>query len=134
MLKPTVKEMRPGGPLDITTLKGNVRCFFLGWIGFWGMWYIDDFFNWVDHVQGVVRNYPAYKDQRFHRFLAIILPGTTMAGSFVMGITIYIKKRNARKSAQGQWYDKETLSREELYGEKAEPEHSSGSPCDRPPD
>ncbi|WP_315807685.1 hypothetical protein [Pseudomonas sp. C9-3] len=133
MLLPTPKEMRPGGSLDLGTLKGCVRCFFLGWICFFCLWYADDFFLWVDQVRGIVRNYPPYKDQRFHRFLAISLSGAVIVSSFVIGITIYIKRESSRKAARGQWYDKENLTREDLYGDKEKLEESAESPDDRPP-
>lgn len=122
MLMRTPKEMRPGESLEMDTLKGCVRWFLLGWICFFGMWYVDCIGYWMDNVFGVVSDPPTIGQIRFQRFLAISLAGTTIVGSFFMGLNIYIKQKNAKKSARGQWYDKESLTREELYGDKEGPE------------
>ncbi|MGC4009010.1 MAG: hypothetical protein QM805_08505 [Pseudomonas sp.] len=133
MLLPTPKEMRPGGPLDLGTLKGCIRCFFLGWIGFLGLWYAIEIFGGLSSLLGVVSDPPTIGQRRFHRFLAITLGGTTIVTSFFIGLTLYIKQNRAQKAAKGQWYDKENLTREDLYGEQKPSEAAAKSPDDPPP-
>ncbi|WP_315807684.1 hypothetical protein [Pseudomonas sp. C9-3] len=118
MLLPTPKEMRPGGALDIFTLKGNIRCFFLGWICFFGMWYAIEIFGGLEYLLGIVSDPPTVGQRKFYRFLAISLAGPIIFGSLLMGVKIFIKQNRAKKSANGQWYDRGNLTREELYGQK----------------
>lgn len=102
MLLPNPKEMRPGGPLDLGTLKGCVRCFILGWIGFFCMWHVDKIGNWVDWMIGVSSDPVTIGQIRFQRFLAISLAGTTIVSSFFIGLSLYIRRRREKRSSKGE--------------------------------
>ncbi|MFV3335517.1 hypothetical protein ACNFIA_31795 [Pseudomonas sp. NY15437] len=90
-------------------------------------WYVVriEIFGSLESLLGIVSDPPTVGQRRFYRFLAVSLAGTTIVGSFFMGLNIYIKRRHSKESAEGQWYDKENLTQEDLYGERKTPEESS---------
>ena len=133
MLLPTSKEMRPGGALDLGSLKGCIRCFFLGWICFFGIWYATEVSDFIEGVLGIYSDPPSLGKIRFQKFLAFSLAGTAIVVSFIVGLNIYIKQIRVKKSTRGQWYDKENLTYEDLYGDKEDLEESAESPDARPP-
>ncbi|HEF4760089.1 TPA: hypothetical protein SAN82_002521 [Pseudomonas putida] len=115
MFLPTPKEMRPGGPLDIETLTGCIRWFFLGWVGFFGVWYVDDLSLWIDSLLGVVTEPLTSGRVRGHRTLVLLMVGVVIVGSFFKGISLYIKERQAKSLAKDDSHDKESVSRESMY-------------------
>lgn len=102
MFLPTPKEMRPGGPLDLRTLNGCVRCFFLGWICFLGMWYSTEIGMFIDRMLGVVSDPPNIGKISFRKLMAFLLGGGTIITSLFIGIALFVKQKHAQKTDRGQ--------------------------------
>lgn len=113
----------PGKFLDITTYQGGFRSLVVYVIATYAMWHIYDFLAWCRWVFDIPYEIDRGK-QSWSRVWAVIIGGSGILISLAaIIILIPLRRRRARKSAEGQWFDHPDLTREELYGD------NSGSPA-----
>lgn len=111
----------PGKLLDWTTYRGCFRA-----LGFWivmtyAMWYSYEMFHWFDRLVGFEPVPIDPGKQSWSRVWAVIIGGSGILTSIVAMIRLPINRRRTRKSAEGQWFDRPDLTREELYEKAPEP-------------
>lgn len=109
---------------DLRTYGGVFRyCVFLvPWL--WVAWHVDDFFVWEGLIDEVNP-----REQQWHRFGVIGLAIVGYGGALLSVMAIFLRRRRERrirKSAEGQWYDRADLTREELYGSASDAPESDG--------
>jgi len=119
-------EWDPHGPGGFThnwwlSYRGCFRFFWLAIISLYFLWYINQIFNWLYALLGLEPNPIDLGKQSWSRVWAVIIGGTGILTSIAAMITLPIRRRRTRKSAEGQWFDRPDLTREELYEETPEP-------------
>lgn len=109
---------------DLETLRGNACTAVLYCAGYWYMLEGESLHIWFHNlVLGVEYNYqlPSDGEDRTRRIFATGL-FFVLALSHTVYLFLLIRekllRRRAKKSAQGQWYDTENLTKEDLYADK----------------
>lgn len=87
----------------------------------YAMWYSYEMFHWFDRLVGFEPVPIDPGKQSWSRVWAVIIGGSGILTSIVAMIRLPINRRRTRKSAEGQWFDRPDLTREELYEETPEP-------------
>lgn len=126
MKKGLPREMRHGGLLDISTVKGNVRSVVIVLLCCFAIWNFHDFSFWLSSVLGL--DYvPATEGMiRVRRFWAGLAAGTMLLAGGGNILWLYWYRKQAIQSAKGQWYDNASLSKEDLYSDEGD-ESPSGT-------
>lgn len=119
------KAMRaPAGLAGASNYKSallNAIVSFFGYFAFWNLDAINaNFEYWVENPRSWFLPAvpwdllgPAVRRHHVYAF-AFLIVGWSL--SFLMSYSVWSARRRARKSAQGQWYDKAGLTKEDLYG------------------
>lgn len=114
------KDMRPGGFFDVSSVWGNVKSIILILLGSFAIWNFHYFSFWLDSVMGLEHTPATEGVIRVRRFWA----GTLGFGGLFVGITkilwLYWYRKQAIRSAKGQWYDKVSLNKADLYAGEGE--------------
>lgn len=109
----------PGKIFDMRSYKGNIRMFLFWAAATYFLWHLHDLFAWERRIFNIPYEIDRAK-QRWAQLWAWIIGGGGMALSILAMVMIPIRRHLARKSAQGQWYDKPELSKRE-FGPDDEP-------------
>lgn len=109
------KEMQFGGFLDLSTVGGTIRSIIIVLLGSFFIWNAHHVFDWVYSVLGIESVPDSESTIRIRRFWAGVAAGTMMllGGANILWLCWY--RKQAVKSAEGQWYDNASLSKEDLY-------------------
>ena len=114
------REMRPGGFLDISTVKGSARAVVVVLLCCFAIWNFHYFSFWLDSVLRL-EHVPATEGMiRVRRFWAGVAAGTMVLAGGGNILWLYLYRRQAVKSAKGQWYDNAPLSKEDLYADEGD--------------
>ena len=105
-------------------IHGNLFNILAFGVGCLCIWYAEEVDVWIHTaVLGVDYGYQLDNqgEARARRFFAVIL---FLAGSSISVANLFfltkdkLHRRKAKKSAQGQWYDTDSLTKEDLYADK----------------
>ena len=111
------KDMRPGGFFDVSSVWGNVKSIILILLGAFAIWNFHYFSFWLDSVLGL-EHIPATEGMiRVRRFWAGILGFGGLFVGIAKILWLYWYRKQAVKSAGGQWFDNASLSKEDLYAD-----------------
>nr|WP_152029990.1 hypothetical protein [Pseudomonas sp. LPH1] len=116
-LRPLPKYMRPGGFFDISSVWGNIKSIILVLLGAFAIWNFHYFSFWLDSVLGLEHTPATEGMVRVRRFWAGILGGAGLFVGIAKILWLYWYRKQAVKSAEGQWYDNASLSKEDLYAD-----------------
>ena len=108
----------PGKILDRSTYRGCFMSLVLAILVFLFLWHIYDLLKWLDSLWGIEKTIEPGK-QSWSRIWAVIIGGGCILTAIGQIILIPINRRRARESAEGQWYDRPNLTREELQSDEA---------------
>ena len=114
----------PGGLMDTSTYKATIGALYIGLFTYFIFWngdaMTDDFRLWLRNPKLWFLSTtpwhllkPAVRRHHFYAYVFLIF------GLFVACLSFYSvwsSRRRARKSTQGQWYDKPDLTNEDLCG------------------
>ncbi len=118
----------PGGLMDTSTYRHSAVMFFLGLFAYFFFWNCDamsdDFWGWLHHPEhwltsDIPWNELPAKVRRDHGYARIWMIICFFVSALSL-FSVWISRRRARKSAKGQWYDKEDLTKDELYGRSSQ--------------
>ncbi|MBE7373544.1 hypothetical protein [Pseudomonas lopnurensis] len=122
MKKGLPREMRTGGFLDISTVKGNIFSIAVVLLCCFAIWNFHYFSFWLDSVLGF-EHVPATEGMiRVRRFWAGLAAGTMVLAGAGNIVWLCWYRKQAIKSAKGQWYDNADLTKEDLYGDEGNQE------------
>jgi hypothetical protein len=117
---------RPGGLLDPrpTSYAIGFRLLFIGFITYFIFFNADsisaNFLGWLKNPKyWFISDAPwdaLPADARRHHFYAYIFLFVNVFLAFLHFFSVWHFRRRARKSAEGQWYDKPGLTKADLYG------------------
>lgn len=114
----------PGGFTDTSTYRAAVAGVILGagmYFFFWNLVGMSgNFDDWLHHPALWLHWSPPWHEPsgaiRKYHFYALIWLFVGVGSGFVSFLGVWLTRRRARKSAQGQWYDRPDLTKEDLYG------------------
>lgn len=114
--RPVPKYMQCGAFLDSASIVGNLRAMVIVFFGSFALWSFHYFSFWVDSLLGL-EHVPATEGMiRVRRFWAALMAGVMFVSVVVKIIWLYWYRKQAIRSAKGQWYDRLDISKEDLYG------------------
>jgi len=122
-----------GQIFDPRTYRGTIRFVLVYSIILWGLWHIDDFFAW----QGL-KGYENGINPRVQQWHRLIVTGFAIfgyGGALFSTVVLFLHRRRKHRvleSAKGQWYDKPTLTKQDL--EFDQPEGAANSEPASDPD
>lgn len=117
MNKSLPREKRPGGFFDVSTVKGNVRSVVVVLVCCSVIWNFHYISFWLNSVFGF-EHVPASESMiHVRRFWAGLAAGTMVLAGGGNILWLYLYRKQAIKSAEGQWYDKLSLNKEDLYAD-----------------
>ena len=108
-----------GGIFDLDSYMGLIRFLIFSSASLYLLWHSADFFAWIDATLGVAP-YPIKPKQQspyptWAQIWAVIIGGSGILASLIGMILVFIERRRLHKSAEGQWYNDPSLTKDVLY-------------------
>lgn len=107
--------MGPGEIFDHQTYRGTFFALLFWCAATYFLWHFDDVFVWYQSLRGIDYKIDPAK-QSWARLWALIIGGMGVAGAIMGMVAIPLNRYRARKSAEGQWYDRADLTAKDLRG------------------
>jgi hypothetical protein len=120
-----VRKMNgPGGIMDTSTYRAAIGSIAIGMFSYFIFWNIEamtkDFGGWLKEPSLWLYWSPPWSEPpgniRKYHFYAIMWLILSAIVALFLATSVFLTRRRARKSAEGQWYDKSGLTKADLYG------------------
>lgn len=113
--RPLPRYMAPGGFTDIATMSGNVKFIIIGLSASLALWNTHHIVDWIYSILEMGYMSISAGQIRTHKFWGGLLGCSTITIGVAQMLWLYWCRRQAIKSAVGQWYDRDDLNRSDLH-------------------